>query len=59
MNTVHMKATAVRINGPFVMWNHRWPVDSPYKGPAMWKLFPYNYLMMNDTVIFIMYWLGV
>ena len=31
---------------PFVRGIHQWPVDSPHKGPAMWKTFPCNDMIM-------------
>ena len=33
---------------PFVMGIHRWPVDSPHKGPVMWKVFPLCDIIMCD-----------
>ena len=30
----------------FVRGIHRWPVDSPYKGPVTWKMFPFDDLIM-------------
>ena len=26
----------------FVRWIHRWPVNSPHKGPVTWKMFPFD-----------------
>ena len=42
----------LRVTG---LWEgiHRWPVNSPHKGPVTWKMFPLDdvimraYLMMN------------
>ena len=31
----------------FVRWSHRWPVDSPHKGPVTLKMFPFD-----DAIIF-------
>ena len=32
---------------PFVRGIHRWPVDSPHKGPVTWKLFPLDDVIMT------------
>ena len=32
----------------FVRGIHRWPVDSPHKGPAMWKVFPCHFIFMQS-----------
>ena len=32
----------------FVMGIHRWPVNSPHKGPVTWKIFPFD-----DLIIYI------
>ena len=37
----------------FVRGIHRWPVNSPHKGPVMWKVFPF------DDVIMIMFCYGL
>ena len=29
---------------------HRWPVDSPHKGPLMWKIFPLDDVIMRKVV---------
>ena len=34
---------------PFVRGVHRWPVDSPHKGPVMWEAFPYPGIMFQQT----------
>ena len=31
----------------FVMGIHRWPVDSPHKGPVTWKMFPFVVVIMS------------
>ena len=31
----------------FVRGIHRWPVDSPHKGPVMWKMFPFDDVIMD------------
>ena len=30
----------------FVRGIHRWPVDSPHKGPVAWKMFPFDDVML-------------
>ena len=30
----------------FVMGIHRWPVNYPHKGPVMWKMFPFDDVIM-------------
>ena len=30
----------------FVRWIHRWPVNSPHKKPVMWKMFPFDDVIM-------------
>ena len=30
----------------FVRVIHRWPVNSPHKGPITWKMFPFDYVIM-------------
>ena len=30
----------------FVRWIHRWPVDSPHKGPVTWEIFPFDDVIM-------------
>ena len=32
----------------FVRGIHQWPVDSSHKGPVMWKMFPFNNIVMNQ-----------
>ena len=37
----------------FVMEIHRWPVNSPHRGPVTWQMFPFDNVMMmmhNDDV---------
>ena len=34
---------------PFVRGIHQWLVDSPHKGPVMWKAFPYHDVIMSST----------
>ena len=34
-------------NWAFVRGIHRWPMDSPYKVPVMWKAFSYNDIIMQ------------
>ena len=34
----------------FVRGIHRWPVNSPHKGPVTWKMFPFDDLIMGDLV---------
>ena len=31
----------------FVWGIHRWPVNSPHKGPVTWKMFPFDDVIMN------------
>ena len=31
----------------FVMGIHRWPVNSPHKGPVTWKMFPFDEVIMS------------
>ena len=31
----------------FVRWIHRWPVNSPHKGPVTRKMFPFDDVIMN------------
>ena len=30
----------------FMRGNHRWPVNSPHKGPVTWKIIPFDYVIM-------------
>ena len=30
----------------FVKGIHQWPMDSPHKGPVMWKMFPFDDVIM-------------
>ena len=32
----------------FVRGIHRWPVNSPHKGPVMWKMFPLDDVIMRS-----------
>ena len=34
---------------PFVKGIHWWPVDSPHKGPVMWKVFSYHDINMTPN----------
>ena len=40
------KTSKLCIIGPFVKGMHRWPVDSPHKGPVMWNEFPFHDVFM-------------
>ena len=31
----------------FVRGIHRWPVNSPYKGPVTWEMFPFDDVIMS------------
>ena len=31
----------------FVQGIHRWPVNSPHKGPVTWKMFPFDDIIMT------------
>ena len=33
----------------FVRGIHRWPVDSPYKGPVTRKMFPFDYVIVYES----------
>ena len=36
----------------FVRGIHRWPVNSPHKGPGTWKMFPFDdVIMAGNTVL--------
>ena len=37
-------------NWPFVRGIHRWPVDSPHKGPAIWNLCVYYVVSLNKLL---------
>ena len=39
---VEAKTQETRVLMPFVTEIHRWRVDSPHKGPVIWKVFPVN-----------------
>ena len=32
----------------YVRGIHRWPVDSPHKGPVTWKMFPFDDVIMHN-----------
>ena len=32
----------------FVRGIHRWPVNSPHKGPVAQKMFPFDYVIMDS-----------
>ena len=35
----------------FVRGIHQWPLDSPHKGPVMRKMFPFDDVIMNLTIL--------
>ena len=35
---------------PLVRGIHQWPVNSPHKGPVMWKIFPYDDVIMFSGI---------
>ena len=35
----------------FVRGIHRWPVNSPHKGPATWKMFPFDDVIMQHEIV--------
>ena len=35
----------------FVRGIHRWPVNSPHKGPVTQKMFPFDDVMMSNTAL--------
>ena len=35
----------------FVRGIHRWPGNSPHKWPVMWKMFPFDDVIMNQSVM--------
>ena len=37
----------------FVRGIHRWPVNSPHKGPVTQKMFPFHDVIMGNTIIWI------
>ena len=39
----------------FVREIHWWPVNSPHKGPVMWKMFPFDYVIMFRDIHFYSY----
>ena len=34
----------------FVRGIHRWPVNSPHKGPVTWKMFPFDVIMISSML---------
>ena len=36
----------------FVRGIHRWPVNSPHKGPVTWKMFPFDDVIMFCTCLY-------
>ena len=40
------KTSKLRVTG-FVLGIHRWPVNSPHKGPVTRKMFPFNDVIMD------------
>ena len=36
----------------FVRGIHRWPVNSPHKGPVIWKTFPFDEVIMYIMIFF-------
>ena len=48
----------------FVQGNHRWPENSPHKGPVTWKMFPFDdvimlYIFFIALHLFIFLWSGL
>ena len=43
------KKTSNSASLAFVGWIHRWPVDSPHKGPVTLKMFPFDDVIMRIT----------
>ena len=41
-----------------VRGSHRWPVDSPHKGPVTWKIFPFDDVIMILWNIIIFKWIS-
>ena len=37
----------------FVRGIHRWPVNSPHKGPVMWKMFPFDDVIMELLQLYV------
>ena len=35
----------------FVRGIHRWPMNSPQKGPVTWKMFPFDNVIMNQHIM--------
>ena len=53
------KSSKLHITGLFVWGNHQWPLNSTQKWPAMWKMFPFDNVIMgvrlsNKSVTIIM-----
>ena len=46
---------------PFVRGIHWWPVDSPHKGPVMWKALPCHDVFMSDhhSNLSFFYWIMI
>ena len=36
----------------FVRGIHRWPVNSPHKGPVMWKMFPFDDIIILNNHLY-------
>ena len=43
------KKSKLSITGPFVGRIYRWSLDSPHKGPVMWKAFPCHDVIMLSS----------
>ena len=39
----------------FVRKIHRWPVDSPHKGPVMWQMFPVDDVIMVAVMVCVLF----
>ena len=48
-NQKHHRSTSLA----FVWGIHRWPVNSPHRGPVTWKMFPFD-----DIIMLISQWLA-
>ena len=40
----------------FVQGIHRWPVNSPHKGPVMRKMFPFDDVIMHNKIVYKHWW---
>ena len=53
-STVYSGADQRKYQSPaslaFVRGNHRWPVNSPHKGPVTRKMFPFDDVIMGTTL---------